>query len=190
MKGLIFTDFIKLVEKRFSRQEADAWLESCELPGGRTYAAAGEYPYREFMELVMHLSARTGETLAIILHDFGRHLAAQALRREAPDSGDALAELARLVGNDFRNLLTPNQVTSRDAILDIEMGESRVEITCHAPRPIADILAGMIERVAEESSDLIHIARRPLSESADHFAVQVERVNRENPLPTMEEMTL
>jgi len=43
MKGIIFTEFLEMVEDRFSPEIADRIIEAADLPSGGAYTAIGTY---------------------------------------------------------------------------------------------------------------------------------------------------
>ena len=74
MKGVVFREFIEMVEDGFSPAMADAIIEASDLSTGGAYTSVGTYDHREMVQLAMHLSARTGIALPTLLHAFGKHL--------------------------------------------------------------------------------------------------------------------
>ena len=60
MKGIIFTEFIELVETTFGYSIAAALLDGCDLPSGGAYTAVGTYDHQEVLTLVGQLQKLTG----------------------------------------------------------------------------------------------------------------------------------
>ena len=60
MKGIVFAEFIELVEDKFGFEIADEIIEESNLPSGGSYTSVGTYDHREMLELVTHLSEKTG----------------------------------------------------------------------------------------------------------------------------------
>jgi Haem-NO-binding len=74
MKGIVFTEFIELVEETFSLDMVDDILDDCDLDSGGAYTSVGLYDYSEMLQLVNALSKRSGMPVADLLHVFGKHL--------------------------------------------------------------------------------------------------------------------
>ena len=74
MKGIVFTEFLELVEDRFGLEVADQVLESAQLESGGVYTAVGSYPHHELVEMVGRLSAQTGVEVPVLVRTFGEHL--------------------------------------------------------------------------------------------------------------------
>src|SRR5690606_14183069 len=74
MKGLIFTEFLEMVEAKFSPEMLDRILERAELPSGGAYTAVGTYDHTEMVELVTCLGRETGIPTRDLVCSFGTHL--------------------------------------------------------------------------------------------------------------------
>ncbi|KZZ15573.1 hypothetical protein A3751_03140, partial [Oleiphilus sp. HI0080] len=74
MKGIVFTEFIELVEDTFSMDMVDDILDDCDLDSGGAYTSVGLYDYNEMLQLVGALSKRSDTPIPDLLHVFGKHL--------------------------------------------------------------------------------------------------------------------
>lgn len=74
MKGIIFTEFLTMVEKKFDLDMVDEILESEKLSSGGAYTAVGTYDHKEMNILVTKLSEKTGIALPQLLQAFGEYL--------------------------------------------------------------------------------------------------------------------
>lgn len=74
MKGVIFTEFMELVENQFGLEELDALIEESAVPSGGVYTAVGTYPHTEMVALLMTLSKRKAISTDDLLEQFGQHL--------------------------------------------------------------------------------------------------------------------
>lgn len=77
MKGIVFSEFIEMVEDTFSPEIADEIIEasSTKLASAGSYTAVGVYDHLELVELVSELSKRSGIDVHSLVKTFGRHLA-------------------------------------------------------------------------------------------------------------------
>ena len=74
MKGMVFTEFVEMVENRFSFETAERLLESTDLPSGGVYTSVGTYDHHEMVALVSNLSTMVGVPVPELLKAFGHHL--------------------------------------------------------------------------------------------------------------------
>lgn len=74
MKGIVFTEFLDLVDQSFGEETTDRVVGSCPLRSGGAYTAVGTYEPSELHSLVGALSGETGLTPEDLQVTFGRHL--------------------------------------------------------------------------------------------------------------------
>lgn len=74
MKGVIFTEFLSLVENLKDEDFVDDLIEECNLPSGGAYTSVGTYDYAEMQTLIVTLAAKTGLPITGLMEAFGRFL--------------------------------------------------------------------------------------------------------------------
>lgn len=73
MKGIIFTEFLDLVENKFGLEMVDAILESSSLESGGVYTSVGTYKFSEMLQLLQHLSHNTNISIDDLLLAYAEH---------------------------------------------------------------------------------------------------------------------
>src|SRR5438874_237356 len=74
MKGIVFTEFLEMIEEQHGPEMADRIILQAELASGGAYTAVGTYDHREAIRLVRGLSDATGMAPPEVLRAFGKHL--------------------------------------------------------------------------------------------------------------------
>jgi len=74
MKGIIFTEFVDMVDQAFSPEVTDAIFDQCDLPSGGAYTSVGTYDHAEIVTLVTALSKETGVPVVDLVKTYGQHL--------------------------------------------------------------------------------------------------------------------
>lgn len=74
MKGIVFTEFLDMVEKEFGYEMVDKIIEQSDLPSGAIYTSVGTYNHSEIVELIVNLSNNTGTEVGDLLKAFGSYL--------------------------------------------------------------------------------------------------------------------
>lgn len=74
MKGMIFTEFLSMVESRFGLDVVDRMIEESRVPREGAYASTGTYPHEELVAMVGALSRIVGVPATDLVHAYGRHL--------------------------------------------------------------------------------------------------------------------
>ena len=67
MKGIVFTEFLDLVEEKFGLEMVDRIISSSELESEGVYTSVGTYSFSEMLQLLQHLSENTGISIDNLL---------------------------------------------------------------------------------------------------------------------------
>ncbi|MBW1297950.1 heme NO-binding domain-containing protein [Aquimarina litoralis] len=73
MKGIVFTEFLELVESKFGLQMVDQIIEQSNLPSKGIYTAIGTYKFSEMLSLLTNLSNNTNINTDDLLLVYGEH---------------------------------------------------------------------------------------------------------------------
>jgi len=74
MKGIVFTEFLDMVEEKFGYEIVDQIIVESDLESKGIYTAVGTYPHSEVVSLLMNLSEKVEIDPAILLKEFGKYL--------------------------------------------------------------------------------------------------------------------
>lgn len=73
MKGIVFTEFLDLVEEKFGIHMVDDIINASELDSGGAYTAVGTYKFAEMISLLNQLSERTKLSVDELLYLYSQH---------------------------------------------------------------------------------------------------------------------
>jgi hypothetical protein len=73
MKGIVFTEFLELVEKKFGLEMVDKIINQSNLESNGIYTSVGTYKFSEMLQLLQHLSAHTNISIDDLLLVYGEH---------------------------------------------------------------------------------------------------------------------
>lgn len=74
MKGIIFTEFLEMVEEEFGLEVVDTIIEKAELPSEGVYTSVGTYDFNEMVSLITQLSEQVNLSVNDLLYAFGLYL--------------------------------------------------------------------------------------------------------------------
>ena len=74
MKGVVFTELLRMVEEGFGYDMVDTIIEKSDLPSQGAYTAVGTYDHTEAVSLVVNLSQETNIPIPDLLKAFGEFL--------------------------------------------------------------------------------------------------------------------
>lgn len=110
MKGLVFTEFLELVESTFDDDMVDLLIVNTQPASGGAYTSVGLYDYQELENMVVELSKQSQIPVNDLLSLFGQHLATvftQKFTRFFIEAGNAISlfkEIDRHIHVEVRKL--------------------------------------------------------------------------------------
>ncbi|MFC3108388.1 heme NO-binding domain-containing protein [Undibacterium arcticum] len=161
MLGMVFTEFMEMVEDRFSPAIADSVIESAKLPHGGAYTAVGYYAHEEIIALVVGLSKQTGIPVPDLVTAFGQHL----LKRFSEIYPQMFASHTSLfsfvasidaeIHREVRKLY-PQAQLPRFTVLEIE--ERVMRLAYESPRSMEALAVGLMLGAAEHFGEQVKIS--------------------------------
>ena len=148
MKGVVFTEFLEMVETNFSADMANDIIADSQLPNGGAYTAVGTYPHAELGRLVIQLSKKTGTKVPDLLKAYGRHLFARfhagypAFFENVSDGFGFLQSIEKVVHVEVRKLYPDAELPSFETVL---VSENRLSMIYRSPRCLGDFAEGLME---------------------------------------------
>lgn len=168
MKGMVFTEFLELVERTWSPAMADDLVESSDLASGGAYTSVGTYDHREMVKLVVRLAARTGQPVDEVLHWFGSGLFASLARAFPhfvdvhPDAFSMLSGVEAVIHVEVRKLYPDAELP---AFVVSRPDADTLVLDYHSPRCMDALAHGLINGCVERFGGGIRVQRAPLGPS-------------------------
>lgn len=165
MKGIVFREFIDMVESQFSPETADAIIEASSLSTNGAYTSVGTYPHQEMVDLVSNLSTQTGISVPNLLQHFGRHLFARFvdvhpnLTNAFSDVFSLLSALENTIHVDVNKLYRDAELPSFNYEQD---GHQQMVFIYRSRRRMADFAQGLIEGCIAHFKENIALQRADL----------------------------
>jgi len=167
MKGIVFTEFLEMVEVRFSADMVDDIIDDANLPSGGAYTAVGTYPHTEMVALAGALSQRSGMAVPDLLLTFGEHLFGcfvknyPAFFTGASDAFLFLSGIENIIHTEVRKLY-PNAELPR---FEVEQHDAqRLVLVYDSRRHFEDLADGLMHGCIAHFGGGISIARETLGE--------------------------
>lgn len=162
MKGIVFTEFLDMVDDTFGSFVTDSMLNDVDPPSGGVYTAVETYPCEELIALVRTLERRVGMTMPVLLKTYGRHLFGRFVDRYPElfesyyDSFSMLEGLDGDIHKEVRRLYPdadlPRFTCRRES-------PDRMIMVYSSLRPLADLAHGLIEGCGQHFGEVLAIDR-------------------------------
>lgn len=167
MKGVVFTEFLDMVEDKFGYEVVDEIIESSDLPHNGAYTSIGTYPHEEIVTLVVNLSKTTKIDVPTLLHTFGFHLFGQFSKgypsffEKTTDAFNFLESIEDYIHVEVKKLY-PDAELPRFKCK--RLGNNVLEMIYHSDRSMSDLALGLIDGCAKHFNEKIEVDREDISE--------------------------
>jgi len=161
MKGMVFTEFLEMVEGQHGYELVDQIIEDCELDSEGIYTAVGTYPHSEMVQLIVALSQRSNIPVPDLLHTFGRYLFDTFLSKypgffkEADNAFDFFSSIQEYIHVEVLKLYPDAQLPEFRTILK---EERQLHLVYESDRKMSTFALGLLEKGLEyyqEEADII-----------------------------------
>jgi hypothetical protein len=179
MKGVVFTEFMEMVESHFSAELADRIILAAHLPSGGAYTAVGTYDHAEMWSLVVELSKATGRPMPDLMKAFGEHLLGRfvvghgAMFAGHQSTFDFLETLDHVIHREVRKLYPDAELPHFEVM---ERTPQRLVLLYQSPRHFADFAEGLMRGCAQHYGETLAISREDLpAQSGSRVRFTLER---------------
>lgn len=148
MKGIIFSEFIEMVETEFSITISNEIIDESALASSGSYTSVGTYDYHEMLQLITKLSEKTGVPIQDLVQSFGTYLFGRfydlypAVFKNIHDTFDFLEHVEDHVHMEVRKLYSDTQLptfeTSRPT-------DKTLVMVYKSKRPFGALALGLIQ---------------------------------------------
>lgn len=162
MKGIIFREFISMVETQFSLEMADEIISASTLQTEGAYTTVGTYPVGEMVELLSHLSARSGVPVPELLRAFGRYLFERFsvihadYVKPTDTTFSVLRQLDGHIHAEVRKLYSDTELPSFSYE---DLGDGSLQLDYRSRRPLADLAEGLLQGCIAHFNESLDIER-------------------------------
>lgn len=162
MKGIIFTEFMGLVEQNWGMDMVDDLIEAVNPPSGGAYTSVATYDSQELMGYVKELHSRTGIEVKNLVHTFGIFLAASFVDKfpdffsQSKSTFDVLKQVDNHIHVEVRKLYPDAELPKFSYE---ELGPNKLLLKYESVRALADLAHGLIEGCARQFGESIDVRR-------------------------------
>ncbi|WP_105181186.1 MULTISPECIES: heme NO-binding domain-containing protein [Pseudoalteromonas] len=170
MKGIVFTEFLDMVENEFSYEVADKIIEENSLASNGAYTSVGNYDNAEMIMLITSLSKHVNTPAEQLATHFGKYL----LNRffilfphfftSVSTTFDFLDTIDRHVHVEVKKLYSDAELPSFETK---RISERKMQMFYRSGNPFACLAGGLIEGACEKFNEKITIKK---DISADHMS--------------------
>lgn len=162
MKGIIFTQFLTMVEEKFDVDLVDKIIQDSKLPNDGAYTAIGTYDYHEFITLIDQLSINTGISVAELQITYGRYLFSYFIThygdliKDTHSTFDMLENVDQYIHVEVHKLYPEAELPR---FICQSKDDNKMILDYESVRPFADFAEGLMLGCADHYQEKIKIQR-------------------------------
>lgn len=174
MKGIVFNEFVSMVEGIFGEELMDEIFNESELASGGAYTSVGTYDHTELITLVQKLSDKIKIPTPQLVHGFGKHLAKvfstrfQIFFEGCNDTFEFLHRIDNHIHVEVKKLY-PDAELPRFYYESVDTNQLR--LIYESSRAFGDLAEGLIEGCAEYFGEVLQIQKDDQSSTKQHRIV-------------------
>lgn len=162
MKGIVFREFMEMVEATFGDETVDMMVEQNNLASGGVYTAVGTYDHQELVAMAITLSKETGLPVEALVEAFGNYLFGRFLNLfpiffNHKSSFEFLDTIHDVVHVEVLKLYP--EATLPDFISEIKDDGKTLHFEYHSPRHFADLAVGLMKGAFDHWNETVEIER-------------------------------
>ncbi|WP_026777569.1 heme NO-binding domain-containing protein [Polaribacter sp. Hel_I_88] len=139
MKGIVFTEFLDLVEDKFGIKMVDKIIHQSKLESEGVYTSIGTYRFSEMLQLLQNLNKNTGIAIDDLLLIYGEHFFG-------------------IIETSYPGLLA----TYKDPIEMISSIENHIHVEVRKIYPDAELPTFLVEEKKENSLTVVYQSSRAM----------------------------
>ena len=178
MKGIVFTEFLEMVEEKFGMEVVNDLLANPALKSGGVYSSVGTYDHMEIVMLVVALGKRTGIELPALLRTFGQYLFG-TFKRAYPHmfehSTDAFGFLEGVDQEVHVEVLKLYPDAELPSFETKRLSSNVLQMDYRSERSMGDLAFGLIEACGTHYGEGFDIVATPQTEDGKHVQFVVTR---------------
>jgi hypothetical protein len=178
MKGIVFTEFLELVGRKYGVEVMDLIIEASDLPSGGAYTAVGTYDHEEMLALVHNLSVAIRVPMRDLLETYGRYLFARFSLRH-PELFDGATSsfhlLDRIEGHIHGEVRKLHPDAELPAIQVNWRSEDRIEFAYSSTRPFAAFAEGLMRGAIAHFEERVEVRLIDASDDGTFICFELTR---------------
>ena len=168
MKGILFTEFLEMVDRQFSPELTERIIDQVDVPSGCAYTTIGTYDHTELVQLVVQLSKETDTPVTDLVRAYGFYLFERFVRTYPrffsgiKDAFTFLEGVEDIVHAEVRKLYSDSKPP---LITATRQGDDKLEVIYQSQRCLADAAHGLILGCVDYFGEKMSVERQDIDDS-------------------------
>lgn len=178
MKGLVFCEFLEMVEDKFGYEVVDEIIEKSDLPSKGIYTSVGTYSHEEIFSLVKQLSEKLNVPIAKLFYTYGEYVFGvfgKAYKDLVAGHTDAFQFLCSVEDTIHVQVLKLYPEAELPTIEIRSQEQDKLELVYSSQRKMSDFAEGLIQGCLNFFNEEAKISKTDLSEDQTQVLFIIQR---------------
>ena len=178
MKGIVFTEFLELVENKFGLGVVNQIIEGCQLDTDGVYTTVGNYSHKDMFKMVAKLSELKDIPVPELLEIYGEYFF-DTLSNGYPqfmDQSNSFAFLESIdnyIHPEVLKLYPEAELPSFDAKVN---GENEMTLLYKSSRKMSDFAVGLIKGATNYFNEKVTIEKKNEENNGEIVLINIRKV--------------
>lgn len=178
MKGIVFTEFLELVESKFGLDVVDRIIEECDLETDGVYTSVGTYSHKDMYQMVGKLSELKNISVADLLQIYGEYFF-DVLSKSYPQFMDQpnvfvfLESIDNYIHPEVLKLYPEAELPSFKAE---KKGDKEMSLLYKSSRKMSDFALGLIKGAASYFGEQVELEKISQDDDGEKVLINIKKV--------------
>lgn len=178
MKGIVFTEFLELVENNFGLEVVDQIIEGCDLETGGIYTSVGTYSHKDMFKMVGKLSELKGVPVKDLLEIFGEYFFG-TLSRDYPQfmNQENIFEFLKSIDDYIHPEVLKLYPQAELPSFEYEkLSNNEINLNYKSSRKMSDLAVGLIKGAATFFKEEVNIEKVIEENDGSYVVLKVSKI--------------
>jgi hypothetical protein len=178
MKGIVFTEFLELVEEKFGLEIVNQIIEGCELDTDGVYTSVGTYSHKDMFKMVVKLSELKGIPVPDLLEIYGEYFFDTLSKgypqfMDQPNSFRFLESIDNYIHPEVLKLYPEAELPSFEAKIS---GKNEMTLLYKSSRKMSDFAVGLIKGATNYFNEKVTIEKVSEENDGEIVLINIRKI--------------
>ena len=178
MKGIVFTEFLELVENEFGLEVVQQIIDECELETAGVYTSVGTYSHKDMFKMVGKLSEIKGLPVPALLTVFGEYFFTTLKTKypvfvEKPNLFSFLNSIDQYIHPEVLKLYPEAELPRFEAEIK---SDNEMTLDYMSSRKLSDLAIGLIKGAAKHFKEDVDVVKVNEEDNGQKVMLKVNKI--------------
>ena len=178
MKGIVFTEFLELVENEFGLEVVQQIIDECELETAGVYTSVGTYSHKDMFKMVAKLSEIKGLPVPALLTVFGEYFFTTLKTKypvfvEKPNLFSFLNSIDQYIHPEVLKLYPEAELPRFEAEIK---SDNEMTLDYMSSRKLSDLAIGLIKGAAKHFKEDVDVVKVNEEDNGQKVLLKVNKI--------------